>query len=177
MNQNHVLRDFSNILRIFAVHKTVKMERTLVIIKPCAVQRGLAGEILTRFERKGLKIVALKMYRLTKEKCAEHYSHLTQKPFYHIIEASMMAAPVILVCLEGIDAVAVVREMTGSTDGKKAQPGTVRGDYCMSHQENIIHASDSLESAQVELARFFTEDDYFDYPTPLLPFLYAEDEL
>jgi nucleoside-diphosphate kinase len=153
------------------------MERTLVIIKPCAVQRGLAGEILTRFERKGFKIVALKMYRFTKEKCAEHYSHLTQKPFYHIIEASMMAAPVILVCLEGIDAVAVVREMTGSTDGKKAQPGTVRGDYCMSHQENIIHASDSLESAQVELARFFTEDDYFDYPTPLLPFLYAEDEL
>ena len=155
----------------------MQMERTLVIIKPCALQRGLAGEILTRFERKGLKIVALKMYRFTREKCAEHYSHLVQKPFYPIIEASMMAAPVILVCLEGIDAVAVVREMTGSTDGKEAQPGTVRGDYCMSHQENVIHASDSLQSAQTELARFFDECDYFDYPTPLLPFLYAEDEL
>ena len=155
----------------------MQMERTLVIIKPCALQRGLAGEILTRFERKGLKIVALKMYRFTREKCAEHYSHLVQKPFYPIIEASMMAAPVILVCFEGIDAVAVVREMTGSTNGRQAQPGTVRGDYCMSHQENIIHASDSLQSAQTELARFFDEGDFFDYSTPLLPFLYAEDEL
>ncbi len=153
------------------------MERTLVIIKPCALQRGLAGEILGRFERKGLKIVALKMYRFTKEKCAEHYSHLTQKPFYHIIESSMMAAPVILICLEGIDAVSVVRDMTGSTNGRKALPGTVRGDYCMSHQENIIHASDSLESAQAELKRFFSEEDYFEYDTPLLPYLYAEDEL
>ncbi len=153
------------------------MERTLVIIKPCALQRGLAGEILSRFERKGLKIVALKMYRFTKEKCAEHYSHLTQKPFYHIIEASMMAAPVILVCLEGVDAVSVVREMTGSTNGRKALPGTVRGDYCMSHQENIIHASDSPESAQAELSRFFSEEDYFEYDSPLLPYLYAEDEL
>lgn len=153
------------------------MERTLVIIKPCALQRGLAGEILSRFERKGLKIVALKMYRFTKEKCAEHYSHLTQKPFYHIIEASMMAAPVILVCLEGVDAVSVVREMTGSTNGRKALPGTVRGDYCMSHQENIIHASDSPENAQAELKRFFSEEDYFEYDSPLLPYLYAGDEI
>lgn len=153
------------------------MERTLVIIKPCALQRGLAGEILSRFERKGLKIVALKMYRFTKEKCAEHYSHLTQKPFYHIIEASMMAAPVILVCLEGVDAVSVVREMTGSTNGRKALPGTVRGDYCMSHQENIIHASDSPENAQAELKRFFSEEDYFEYDSSLLPYLYAGDEI
>ena len=153
------------------------MERTLVIIKPCALQRGLAGEILSRFERKGLKIVGLKMYRFTKEKCAEHYAHLTQKPFYHIIEASMMAAPVILVCLEGVDAVSVVREMTGSTNGRKALPGTVRGDYCMSHQENIIHASDSPESAQAELKRFFSEEDYFEYDSPLLPYLYAGDEI
>ena len=153
------------------------MERTLVIIKPCALQRGLAGEILSRFERKGLKIVALKMYRFTKEKCAEHYSHLTQKPFYHIIEASMMAAPVILVCLEGVDAVSVVRDMTGSTNGRKALPGTVRGDYCMSHQENIIHASDSPENAQAELKRFFSEEDYYEYDSPLLPYLYAGDEI
>ena len=153
------------------------MERTLVIIKPCALQRRLAGEILSRFERKGLKIVALKMYRFTKEKCAEHYSHLTQKPFYHIIEASMMAAPVILVCLEGVDAVSVVRDMTGSTNGRKALPGTVRGDYCMSHQENIIHASDSPENAQAELKRFFSEEDYFEYDSPLLPYLYAGDEI
>ena len=153
------------------------LERTLVIIKPCALQRGLAGEILGRFEKKGLKISALKMYRFTKEKCAEHYSHLVGKSFYPIIEKSMMAAPVILVCLEGIDAVEVVREMTGATNGRKALPGTVRGDLCMSHQENIIHASDSLENAAAELRRFFSEEDYFEYETPLMPYLYAEDEL
>lgn len=153
------------------------MERTFVIIKPCSLQRGLVGDIISRFEKKGLKIVALKMYRFTKEKCAEHYAHLVSKPFYPIIEQSMMAAPVILCCLEGIDAVEVVRTMTGSTNGRKALPGTLRGDFCMSHQENVVHASDSLESAEAELRRFFTDEDYFDYDTPLMPFLYASDEL
>ena len=153
------------------------MERTLVIVKPCALQRGLTGEIISRFERKGLKLVAMKMYRFTKEKCAEHYSHLVGKPFYPIIESSMMAAPVILCCWEGIDAVEVVREMTGATNGRKALPGTVRGDLCMSHQENIIHASDSKENAQIELKRFFTEEDYFEYESRQMPFLYADDEL
>ena len=153
------------------------MERTFVIIKPCSLQRGLVGEIISRFEKKGLRLVALKMYRFTREKCAEHYAHLVQKPFYPIIEKSMMAAPVVLCCWEGIDAVSVVREMTGATNGRKALPGTVRGDLCMSHQENIIHASDSLETAEVELKRFFTEEDYFDYDTPLMPYLYADDEL
>lgn len=152
-------------------------ERTLVIIKPCSLQRGLVGEIITRFERKGLRISALKMYAFTKEKCAEHYSHLVQKPFYPIIEKSMMASPVILMCLEGVDAVEVVREMTGSTNGRKAAPGTVRGDLCMSHQENIIHASDSKENAKIELERFFSEEDYFEYESRQMPFLYADDEL
>ncbi len=153
------------------------MEKTLVIIKPCSLQRGLVGEIISRFEKKGLKICALKMYGFTKEKCAEHYSHLVHKPFYPIIEKSMMAAPVVLMCLEGIDAVDVVREMTGATNGRKAAPGTVRGDLCMSHQENIIHASDSMENAEIELKRFFVPEDYFDYETPLFPYLYADDEI
>lgn len=155
----------------------LNMERTLVIIKPCALQRGLAGEIISRFEKKGLQIRALKMYSFTKEKCAEHYAHLTGKPFYPIIESSMMAAPVILMCLEGIDAVETVREMTGATNGRKAMPGTLRGDFCMSHQENIVHASDSRENAEAELKRFFNDGDYFEYSTPLLPYLYAQDEL
>ena len=99
------------------------------------------------------------------------------KPFYPIIESSMMAAPVILMCLEGIDAVEVVREMTGSTNGRKAAPGTLRGDFCMSHQENIVHASDSKENAELELDRFFSKDDYFEYESPLFPYLYASDEL
>ena len=153
------------------------MERTLIILKPCSVVRGIAGEIISRFEKKGLKIVALKMYRFTKEKCAEHYSHLVDKPFYPIIEKSMMAAPVILMCLEGIDAVGVARQMTGSTNGREAVPGTLRGDYSMSHQENVVHTSDSVENARDELDRFFSEEDYFEYDTPLAGFLYASDEL
>jgi Nucleoside diphosphate kinase len=153
------------------------MEKTFVIIKPCAVQRGLIGEIISRFEKKGLKIRALKMYRFTKEKCAEHYSHLTSKPFYPVIEKSMMAAPVLLICLEGVDAVAVVRSMTGITNGRNAVPGTIRGDYSMSKQENIVHASDSLENAEAELNRFFTEEDYFDYESALFSYLYSTDEL
>lgn len=153
------------------------IQKTLVILKPCAIIRGIAGEIITRFERKGLKIVAMKMYRFTKGKCAEHYSHLVDKPFYPIIESSMMAAPVLLMCLEGIEAVDVVRQMTGATNGRKALPGTLRGDYCMSHQENIIHTSDSVENAQAELDRFFVAEDYFEYDTPVIDFLYAADEL
>ena len=153
------------------------MERTLVIIKPCAVLRGLIGEVLSRFERRGLKLVAMKMTRLDAEICRRHYAHLVDKPFYPIIEESMTAAPVVLCCMEGIDAVEVVRTMAGATNGRKALPGTIRGDYCVSHQENIIHASDSLESAAQELERFFKPEDYCSYDTPLLDYLYAKDEL
>lgn len=153
------------------------MEKTLLIIKPCAVQRGLAGEVLSRFEKKGLKIVALKMAQLTPEVLRAHYSHLAKKPFYPLIEQSMMASPVILCCLEGIDAVHVVHNMAGATNGREAQPGTVRGDYCMSHQENIIHTSDSPETAEKELARFFSPEDYFSYDLPTLGCIYAPDEV
>lgn len=151
------------------------MERTLVILKPSTVQRGLMGEVISRFEKKGLKIIAMKMYRFTKEKCAEHYAHLVDKPFYPFVEGSMMAAPVVLMCIEGVEAVEVVRLMTGCTNGRKAAPGTVRGDFCMSGQENIIHASDSPENAEIELKRFFAEEDYFEYESPLRPFLYSPD--
>ena len=89
----------------------------------------------------------------------------------------MTAAPVVLCCMEGIDAVEVVRTMAGATNGRKALPGTIRGDYCVSHQENIIHASDSLESAAQELERFFKPEDYCSYDNPLLGYLYAKDEL
>lgn len=152
------------------------MERTLLIFKPCAVQRGLVGEVLSKFEKKGLKIAALKMAQLGPEQLREHYSHLVDKPFYPFIEASMMAAPVVLCCLEGKDAVQVVHEMAGATNGRKAQPGTVRGDYCMSNQENIIHTSDSVETAGKELARFFAPSDYFSYELPTMKYLYAPDE-
>lgn len=153
------------------------MEKTLLIFKPSAVQRGLVGDVLSRFERKGLRIAALKMAQLTPEVLRQHYAHLVQKPFYPLIEESMMASPVVLCCLEGVDAVQVVHEMAGATNGRKAQPGTVRGDYCMSNQENIIHTSDSPETAMAELARFFVPSDYFDYELPVQKYLYAPDEL
>lgn len=153
------------------------MERTLVILKPCCLQRGLIGEVISRFEKRGLKLVAMKMVQLDDAVLNEHYAHLSDKPFFQWLKDGMMAAPVILCCWEGYSAVQVVRDMAGTTRASKAVPGTIRGDYSMSAQENIVHTSDSLENAQIELDRFFVESDYCDYVSPLDPFKYAPDEL
>ena len=152
------------------------MERTLVILKPGTLQRGLVGEVISRFEKRGLKLVAMKMKQLTPEILDVHYAHLKDKPFFPWLQAGMMAAPVILCCWEGFSAVSVVREMAGATKGSKAVPGTIRGDYSLSAQENIVHTSDSLENAEIELKRFFVESDYCEYKSPLDPFKYAPDE-
>lgn len=153
------------------------IERTLVILKPGAVQRGLIGEIITRFEHKGLTITAMKMANLTEDVLNKHYAHLTAKPFFPLIKASMMAAPVVLLCVEGIDAVRVVHDMAGSTNGRNAAFGTIRGDFSMSNQENVVHTSDSVENATEELARFFVESEYCSYTPALRPFTYSSDEL
>ena len=147
------------------------MEKTLVILKPSALNRRLAGEIITRFENKGLIIRGLKMMQLTPGILDEHYAHLTDKPFYPRIRAAMMATPVVVICVEGIDAVQVVHTMAGATNSRKAAPGTIRGDYSMSMQENIVHTSDSPETARKELARFFTQNEIFDYPVAANQFL------
>ncbi len=152
------------------------MERTLLILKPGAVQRGLVGEILSRFEKRGLKLVAMKMKQLTPEILQVHYAHLTDKHFFPWLCESMMAAPVVLCCWEGFEAVKVVREMAGATNARKAVPGTIRGDYALSSQENVVHTSDSVENAAIELARFFSPEDYFDYPSPLNRYLYSPEE-
>jgi nucleoside-diphosphate kinase len=152
------------------------MEKTLVILKPCTIQRGLTGEIIHRFERKGLQICGMKMMRLTDDILIEHYAHLAQRPFFKRIKDSMMVTPVIVCCLKGIDAVRIVRAMAGVTNGRDAQPGTIRGDYSVSVQENIVHASDSLETAETELKRFFKEDEIFDYAISQLNSKYANDE-
>ena len=111
------------------------MEQTLVIIKPSAIERGLVGEIITRFQRKGLLIAGMKMMTLGEDILREHYAHLVDRPFFPWILDSMMATPVIVMCLKGKDAVEVVRTMTGATNGRKAAPGTIRGDFSLSSQE------------------------------------------
>ena len=153
------------------------LERTLVLLKPCTIERALIGEIVSRFEKKGLRIAGMKMMQLDDEILAEHYSHLVGKSFFGILKESMMRTPVIAMCLEGIDAITVVRNITGSTNGRVADVGTIRGDYCMSNQQNIVHASDSPESAAAELKRFFRPEEIFDLGDLNLPRLYALDEL
>ena len=152
------------------------MERTLVILKPSTVIRGLIGEVITRFERKGLHLVGMKMIQLSDEILNEHYAHLSQKSFFQRVKDSMKIAPVIVCCWEGVDAVQVVRNMAGVTNGRNAAQGNIRGDFSVSTQENIIHASDSVENGIVEVKRFFREEELFEYKTPILNFLYANDE-
>lgn len=149
------------------------MQQTLVILKPSAMQRALAGKVIDRFQQKGLQIVALKMIRFDEALCRKHYSHLTDKPFFPEIVASMTACPVLVMVLQGTDAISVVRLMTGPTNGREAAPGTIRGDYAMSNQENIIHASSSEEDAAAEVARFFTPDEIFEYQPVALGFTYG----
>ncbi len=152
------------------------MEQTLVLLKPSAVQRGLVGEIINRFEKRGLRLAGMKMMQLTDEILDEHYAHLREKPFFRTLKDSMMATPVIACCLEGVEAVQVVRAMTGSTNGRNADPGTIRGDYCMSNQQNIVHTSDSPENAAAELSRFFKPEEIFQYELATLKFTYSVDE-
>lgn len=152
------------------------MQVTLVILKPSAIQRGIVGEVISRFEKKGLQIVGMKMSNLTDEVLQIHYSHLVDKPFYNRIKESMQVSPVIVMALKGVDAVNVVRKITGVTNGREAQPGTIRGDYSISVQENIVHASDSGETAKIELSRFFSTDEIFNYSQLTIQNIYASDE-
>lgn len=152
------------------------METTLVLLKPSCVQRQLIGEIVHRFERRGLRIAGMKMMMLDDAILREHYAHLVDRPFFPLLAASMKASPVVAMAIAGVEAVAVVRAMTGFTNGRKADPGTIRGDYAMSNQQNIVHASDSVENAAVELKRFFRPEEIFDYRSAVMDFLYAVDE-
>lgn len=153
------------------------MERTLILIKPDAIQRGLAGSVLNRFERKGLKIVGIKMMQLTDELLKEHYAHIADKPFFGGIATFMKSSPVIALCVEGLDCVETVRRLCGVTKAREAQVGTIRGDFAMSIQTNIVHASDGLETAKAEVKRFFKEEELFDYNLVLATNIYSSDEL
>ena len=153
------------------------LEKTLVILKPSAIQRGLIGEIICRFERKGLILTGLKMVWLSDEILSEHYAHLKDLSFFQQIKDSMRICPVIVCCWKGRDAVKVVRLLTGVTNSCEALPGTIRGDFSLSMRENILHASDSLETANVELQRFFNNSELYEYNMNMISSLYAPNEI
>jgi len=153
------------------------MEKTLVILKPSCVQRTLIGEVISRFEKKGLRLAGMKMVELNDAILSEHYAHLKDKPFFQRVKDSMQTCPVIIQCWEGKNATKVVRTLIGVTNGRDAAAGTIRGDFSVSSQENIVHASDSSESAKIELKRFFNDNEIFDYKLSTLANLYASDEI
>lgn len=131
------------------------MERTYIMLKPDAIKRSLAGAIISRIEAKGFRITELKSMMLSKAVLKEHYAHLTEKPFYHEIEDFMMSGPVWGMIVEGENAVEAMRTMIGPTKIEEAPAGTIRGDFAFSTSENIIHGSDSIENATIEINRFF----------------------
>jgi nucleoside-diphosphate kinase len=132
------------------------MERTLLFVKPDGVKRGLVGEIIARFERKGLRLVALKMLKVTPELAKKHYEEHVTKAFYPELEEFILSGPVVAMVVEGNDVVTLTRAMMGKTKHTEAAPGTIRGDLAFSTGENLIHGSDSPERAQIEIANFFT---------------------
>ncbi len=139
------------------------MEQTVVLVKPDGVQRGLIGEIIQRFERKGLKLAALKMISLNDALLEEWYVHHKDKPFFPGLKSYMKSYPVVAMLWEGIDAATTVRTMIGITKAREAMPGTIRGDFAMSQQYNLIHASESPEAAERERAIMFNPEDTFDW--------------
>lgn len=148
------------------------VERTLILLKPDALQRNLLGEIIGRFELKGLKIVGMKMMALSDLHLDEHYAHHKDKPFFGDIKKFMMSAPVVAVVLEGLDCVNAVRLIVGKTRGNEADAGSIRGDLSMGNM-NLVHASDSPENALVEISRFFSESEIFNYKKVDFDFIYG----
>jgi len=139
------------------------MERSLVLIKPDAIQRGLVGTIITRLESQGLKLVALKMLHLDKALARRHYAIHQDKPFFESLVDYISSAPIIAIIFEGKRAVEVIREMMGPTDPAKAEAGTIRGDFGLDIGRNTIHGSDSVETAEEEIKLFFSENEIFNY--------------
>ncbi len=152
------------------------MERSLILLKPDAFERRVVGRIINRFEDKALNIVAMKLIRVTPEMSKQHYAEHVEKPFYGGLEEFITGAPVVAIVLEGLEAVSVVREMLGATNGLKAAPGTIRGDFSSSRQMNLVHASDSTESAAREIALYFDDNELCEHAPVLTPWFRASDE-
>ena len=152
------------------------MERTLLLLKPDALQRGLAGRILSRFEEKGIKLAGLKVMRITEELAAKHYAPHVERPFYPGLVKYMTSAPIIAAVLEGPRVIEVTRTLMGATFGWKAEPGTIRGDFSASTAYNLVHGSDSPEAAEKEIALFFNADEIQAYERSLDSWLISEDD-
>lgn len=146
------------------------MEKTLILIKPDGVKRRLVGKIVSRFEEKGLKIVALKMIQMDRERAKKHYAVHKERPFFKDLVEYIISGPIIAAILEGNNAITITRAMSGATDGSKAQPGTIRGDFSTGIEKNIIHASDSQESYEYESPIFFDNNE-------IVQFEYGDEDL
>ena len=138
-----------------------KNEKSLIIVKPDAIQRNLVGEVIRRFENKGLKIIGLKMMGIEDALLDEHYAHIKDKPFFPGIRDFMKSCPVIVMAVEGINAISAIRIIVGPTKAWEADAGTIRGDFSLSTQSNIVHASDSVENGETEVKRFFQKGEIF----------------
>jgi nucleoside-diphosphate kinase len=148
------------------------LETTLIILKPDAVQRGLMGRLVARFEDKGLQVVGCKLMKISPDLAARHYEAHKGKPFYEGLVRFMTSQPVLVFALKGIGAIAIARKMMGATFGSKAEPGTIRGDFGVSNSFNLIHGSDSPEAAAKELALFFAKGEILEYPRAVDQWVY-----
>jgi nucleoside-diphosphate kinase len=150
------------------------MERTLIIVKPDGVQRGLVGQVLERFERRGLKFAGLKLMRISRDLAGRHYAEHQGKSFYEGLVGFITSSPVVVGVLEGPNAIALTRAMMGATNPANAVPGTIRGDFALVVSNNIIHGSDGLESAAREISLFFTPDELLSYELATDAWVYGE---
>ncbi|MCS7130026.1 MAG: nucleoside-diphosphate kinase [Archaeoglobaceae archaeon] len=149
--------------KVLRERKVISLEKTFVMVKPDGVQRGLIGEIISRLERKGFKIVALKMLKISRELAENHYAEHKAKPFFSSLISYITSAPVVAMVVEGNNAVKVVRKLVGATNPAEAEPGTIRGDFGLDLGRNVVHASDSIASAEREIRLFFEEKEILSY--------------
>ncbi len=157
------------------VKKSLPFERTVVFVKPDGIQRGLVGDVISRFEKKGLKLIGLKMMTVSDALVRDHYSHHVDKPFFKSLSKFITSSPIVVMVWEGVEAVEAVRIICGSTSSRKADAGTIRGDLGMGFTSNVVHASDSVENVEKEIKRFFKDDELFDYDkTEYLHIYYPE---
>ncbi len=148
------------------------MERTFIIIKPDAVQRGLTGEILSRFEARGLRIIGMKFLKISQALAEKHYAVHAGKPFFNGLVSYITSSPVVVIALEGTNAVAAARKTIGATKPQEAEAGTIRGDFALEIGRNLVHGSDSVENGQIEVANFFTDAELNSWPRNTDPWIF-----